>query len=69
MTKYLLLPPILYLIIMCAFILSFFYFAISSENSTIEKINQCNEVGGVAIKDYKGAFRVCLDPGAVIKVE
>ena len=29
----------------------------------------CKEAGGVAIKDYKGAFGVCLNPSAVIKVE
>lgn len=63
MTKY------FYIIIMSAFVGLFFYFTIPSVNSSIEKINQCKEAGGVAIKDYKGAFGVCLNPSAVIKVE
>ena len=45
------------------------YLMVDFQGYVEEKVNWCEEVGGIPVKGDKGRFKICLDPSAVIKGE
>ena len=43
------------------------YLMINFDNQVKERVNWCEDAGGIPLKGDKGHFKICLDPNAVIE--
>jgi hypothetical protein len=49
-------------------ILFVMYLAVNNDQKTSQIVDMCSEAGGVSIIGYRGHFKVCIEPNAVIKL-